>query len=124
MSDKDARELMMSQSISAQVEYGRWLISSLLALHSAAIAGLIYSEKIKQVSPCTVVLFLVGLVLALAAGFIAWLNFKWAYEHYRDNDNKNSRLDASTWAAIACSVGSAGFFVIGVGIVAVQLLGK
>jgi hypothetical protein len=75
---------MQEHSMKVQSEYGRWLVSSLLFLHGAAIGGLLFKTGNNGVPPYLSALwwFVGGIVLALAAGFAAWWNFTFAAQTY------------------------------------------
>jgi hypothetical protein len=64
-------------------DYAKWFISTLLLLHSGAIAALIQrgdfsTQKVPAIA------FGAGILLALFAGMAGWLNLQWASAHYRD----------------------------------------
>lgn len=60
-----------------QSEYGKWLITTLWLVHAGAIAGLIFKNSSPNAPPYLPAIwaFVAGLVLALATGFCAWINF-------------------------------------------------
>jgi hypothetical protein len=75
----------MEHARQLQADYGKWLISSLLFLHSAAIGGLAFKlESLKQVVD-SLWWFVIGILLALLSGLMSWWNFTL-------NDNAMQRL--------------------------------
>lgn len=71
-------------SLKMQGEYGKWLVSSLLFLHGAAIGGLLFKWSGGSAPPYLYALwwFVFGIVFALATGFSAWGNFTFAADLY------------------------------------------
>lgn len=71
------------------VEYAKWLIASLLAIHGGAIYAL---NSLRQAVPFGKETFLIyaaaqnlfAIFLTLLAGFFAWLNLQLAEQCYRD----------------------------------------
>ncbi|MFZ5736057.1 MAG: hypothetical protein ACOY6K_04140 [Pseudomonadota bacterium] len=113
---------MHGRAISAQIDYGKWLISSLLLMHSSAIAGLIFKAGNNGAPPYLYATgwFVFGILLALASGFSAWWNFTFAARQYDHWSNPNMLIDrtkwpsyqlapgiASTlWTSVVCGIGS------------------
>lgn len=111
-------------------EYGRWLVSSLLFLHGAAIGGLLFKSGFNGVPPYLHALwwFVGGIVLAISAGFSAWWNFSTAATiYYRMADYRmlNDRnfwprdhsgfriVTATKWIAVISGVSSVACLVAG-----------
>lgn len=68
-----------------QSEYGRWLVASLLLIHGAAILLPAQNpELMKTVIQATFVWNVTGLLLALACGFAAWVNWTYNAQVYRN----------------------------------------
>ena len=117
-------------SLKMMGDYGRWLISSLLFLHGAAIGGLLFKSGFNGAPPYLNSLwwFVAGIVLAMGAGFAAWLNFSKAAEIYHrwadhrmltnrafwPTDNSGSKVVSWTKRiAILCGIVSVGCLVGG-----------
>jgi hypothetical protein len=110
-------------SLRTLTEYGKWLISSLLFLHGAAIGGLLFKWSGTGPPPYLASLwwFVLGVVFALGAGLSAWWNFTLAaeqYERWADhrmlNDRtywptpkSNSWIDGTRWCAVGAGIGGA-----------------
>ncbi|MGV1859986.1 hypothetical protein [Rhizobium rhizogenes] len=78
---------LREETFKGHVEYGKWLIASLLAVHGGAvfaISGLKGSVKPEQLPGLIdgAALNLTGIFLTLLAGFFAWLNFQFAQATY------------------------------------------
>ena len=57
-------------------DYGRWLIASLLLVHSATVAFLAQNERLaSSVLPMVFGWHVAGLLLALLCGFLVWANW-------------------------------------------------
>jgi hypothetical protein len=83
---------LRAEAHSGHVEYGKWLIASLLAVHGGAIfaiSGLKDSIKPEQISGLidAAAWNLGGIFLTLLAGFGAWLNFQFAHSLYERWEN-------------------------------------
>lgn len=83
----DKMKDLRSDSRKYHVEYGKWLIASLLALHGGSIYILsTLADKGKTftaqalIEPAT--WNMAGIVFILIAGCMAWLNFQFAEQHY------------------------------------------
>jgi hypothetical protein len=63
-------------------EYAKWFISTVLLLHSGAIAALFQSNSIASHSTTAAILG-IGIVLALGSAYVGWLNLQWASGYYR-----------------------------------------
>ncbi|TKB12799.1 MAG: hypothetical protein E5V75_23975 [Mesorhizobium sp.] len=69
----------------AQGEYGRWLIVSLLTIHGAAVLLPAQNpELVKTVLKTTFPWNVVGVLLTLACGFVAWVNWTLLARLYDD----------------------------------------
>ena len=90
-------------SLKMMGEYGRWLISSLLFLHGAAIGGLLFKSGFNQVPPYlnSRWWFVGGIVLAMGAGFAAWFNFSKAAEIYYLRADYRMLTDRTFWPKAA-----------------------
>jgi hypothetical protein len=116
-------------SFIAQIDYGKWLISSLFLMHGSAIAGLAFKASGPTAPPYlfAVSWFVAGIVLALGAGFAAWWNFSFATRQYDDWANPNMLInpanwpstptvrgvEATKWISIACGLLSVACLVAG-----------
>ncbi|WP_139315126.1 hypothetical protein [Mongoliimonas terrestris] len=116
-------------STEAQVGWGRWLVGSLILVHGGALVALSQGERVttammKDGGIC----FAVGIVLALASGFAAWMNFTFSIDLADDwSDPRlvtdatrefsikghNVKLITTLWASALCGVGSVASFAIG-----------
>ncbi|CAN0510468.1 unnamed protein product, partial [Phaeothamnion confervicola] len=57
-----------------QAEYGKWIVVTLLFLHTSAIAGLLYKSQVSE-NRIPIVCFALGSVFAVLTGGSAWVNF-------------------------------------------------
>lgn len=104
-----------------QSEYGKWLISTLLLVHGAAIGGLLSKAPASAPSYLHALWwFIFGIVLALGSGFAAYWNFTFAGQHYLKNsdyrmlndrshwpaDNFGKGITTTMWLAMACGIAS------------------
>ncbi|WLB19361.1 hypothetical protein [Bradyrhizobium japonicum] len=121
---------MRRLSFGAQADYGKWLISSIFVMHGSAIAGLAFKATATGAPPYlkAILWFVVGLVLALAAGFCAWCNFSLAAKQYDKWARPSMVVDRAAWPtelayaagiewtmrlAVLCGMGSVGALVWG-----------
>ena len=83
---KDLRK----ESFRGNVEYGKWLIATMVAVHGGALYAL---NTLRSAAPGlpsdrhSLLLeaaswHVAGIVLVLIAGFMGWLNFGYAAQHY------------------------------------------
>ncbi len=63
-------------------EYAKWFISTLLLLHSGAIAAIVQNGADPRFTRATIILGL-GIALALLAGLAGWINLQLASKYYR-----------------------------------------
>ena len=116
-------------ALRTQMEYGRWLVSTLVLLHSGALAGLLF--KAEALRPDYLVLFwifLAGILFALSSGFATWLNATWGWEQYdkwgrqvlmrpdSSLEDADRRMQASTSFATVFGLMSAVLLPIGAGV--------
>ncbi|MER9461967.1 hypothetical protein NKI80_18875 [Mesorhizobium sp. M0387] len=130
-------DLKESQRATFQIaaEYGRWLIASLLLVHSGALFGLFSllsnpstQQTTLQVFKAPVWCFVIGLLLALLCGFSAWINWSmhasnyqtsarydmlWDPERWVDEPRFARGLDVTNWACIVAGLLSAACIAIG-----------
>lgn len=94
---------MRRLAFGAQVEYGRWLISSIFLMHGSAIAGLAFKAAATGAPPYLLAIswFVAGLVFALASGFAAWWNFSLAAEQYNNWAQPMMMFDRAHWPMAA-----------------------
>ncbi|TIO30413.1 hypothetical protein [Mesorhizobium sp.] len=124
-------DLKESQRATFQIaaDYGRWLIASLLLVHSGALFGLFSllnsfanQPTSLQMYKAPVWCFVAGLLLALASGFCAWINWSmhsfnyrssarydmlWDPEKWVDPPHYVTGLDVTNWGSIVCGLLSA-----------------
>ncbi|WP_413709837.1 hypothetical protein [Rhizobium sp. Rhizsp82] len=125
---KDYKE-MQRATFDVAAQWGRWLLASLLLVHGGALFGLFTFLSDLAGKPdalaqyqWTVWWFVAGIILTLASGMAAWLNWSMHSENYDSWANKamlwdpeqwvgESRyiraLDVTNWAAIILGVLSA-----------------
>jgi hypothetical protein len=121
-----------AETYAGHVEYGKWLIASLLAVHGGAIfaiSGLKDAVKPEQLAGLVnaAAFNLGGVFLTLLAGFGAWLNFQFAntiYERWqtpkllyrgdalpRDNERGAWKVGATLWVSAAVGIAASLCFV-------------
>lgn len=90
---------MMEASLRLNGEYGRWLVTSLLALHTAAIVGLFYKSLVGAPPAYfnAIIWFVLGICFGLATGFVSWLNFSFNFEQYRRWCDYRMLEDGAYW---------------------------
>jgi hypothetical protein len=90
---------MRRLSFGAQADYGKWLISSIFLMHGSAIGGLAFKAAAIGAPPylAAILWFVFGLVLALAAGFLAWLNFSLGADQYDSWAKPAMLFDRTQW---------------------------
>jgi hypothetical protein len=114
---------MQQFAMQMQGEYGKWLISSLLFLHGAAIGGLLFKVTSEHPPAYLSALwwFVAGILLALASGFATWCNFSFVadqFERWADHrmlidrtywpaEQAGNSIDVTRWVAILCGILSA-----------------
>ncbi|QUS39543.1 hypothetical protein RPMA_12375 [Tardiphaga alba] len=86
-------------AFNAQVDHGKWLISSLFLIHGSAIAGLVFRSTTAGAPPylSAVSWFVAGIILALASGFTTWCNFGIAAQQYDEWADPNVLADVKHW---------------------------
>lgn len=80
-----------------QAEYGKWIVSSILVLHSGAIGGLLYKFDLIKGSAGSLWWFVIGIALAIGTGFVAWLNFTFADESAHKMADHRMLNDPNYW---------------------------
>jgi len=116
-----------------QAEYGKWVVATLLFLHTSAIAGLLYKSEASS-HPRALGCFAIGAAFAVITGAAAWINFTAAmfiYDKFCDvrmlvNSDRWPKADevktqhlwscCAMYAAIACALISLIFWVTGAGL--------
>ena len=82
-SRRDVYESLMEArktALDLQGHYGKWLVSSLLLIHGAAIGFIAQSDRLSQkLIPDVFAIAVVGLILALLCGFSTWINWGLSY---------------------------------------------
>lgn len=127
---------MRKESFRAHVEYGNWLIATMVAIHGGALFAL---NAIRNSSPSMSEQSVAGLVSAaswhvggivfiMIAGFMAWLNFqcaaaiydRWAepamlqsLDHWPKDDDQTDPISATLFLAGAAGILSAFCLVTG-----------
>jgi hypothetical protein len=92
-------ERLYEIDLKMQGDYGKWLISSLLFLHSAAIGGLLFKASGVTAPPYLYALwwFVGGIIFALGAGFSAWWNYTFSMEVYAEAADVRMLTDQARW---------------------------
>ncbi|PZV35989.1 hypothetical protein [Mesorhizobium kowhaii] len=135
------RDLKDSQRATFQVaaEWGRWLIASLVLVHSGALFGMFSLLNNAATQPTTlqafkapVWCFVVGLLLAFASGFFAWINWSmhsfnyasqarydmlWDSEKWVDPPHYARGLDITNWGSIVSGLLSALCIAVGAALI-------
>lgn len=76
----------------------KWLIATLVAVHGGAlIATSQLGDKAGPVFAASGIWFLSGLMIAVATGFCAWLNFQFSSLAYRDWADPKMMQDPKFW---------------------------
>jgi hypothetical protein len=98
-------------------DYGKWFISTLLLMHSGALAGLLFKASVGIQSPRdSLWWFVAGIAFAFAAGFASWCNFshkqfdRWAHPRMSEGSlmwPKDPRVTFTAWVAITFGLASA-----------------
>lgn len=116
-------------ALELQGQYGKWLISSLLLANGAAIGYIAGNETLSaKLIPVVFYWPVVGLFLALASGFSAWMNLGLLFDmHYEVNprmlfddkawpdhksDPRNKWVEVTRWSAVLLGIASAACIVI------------
>jgi hypothetical protein len=120
---------MQQLCLSVMSDYGKWLVTSLLILHSGAIAALVYKNVPgSPLAGAVVAPFAIGVVLSLITGFVSWVNFalnaekfeSWADHRMLTNDDfwpgdpRKLGTQLTMYGAILVGVASAACWVWGV----------
>lgn len=129
-----------SRTFELQGQYGRWLISTLVLAHGAAIGFVAQSERLSaKLLPEIGYWSLGGFVLALLCGFSAWAN--WGYHSnfhpnwdIREiilngkipsfNDQINERIRVTHVASLTFGLASAGCLIVSGMCAAIKLSGS
>lgn len=127
---------MRKENLRGNVEYGRWLVATMVAVHGGALYAL---NVIRGTSPTLSpdkLAFLIeaaswhitGIVLIMIAGFMGWLNFgfaaalydRWAnpemlnrLDRWPRNEDKTDPIAATYWLALCAGIGSGFSLVVG-----------
>ncbi|RNC91498.1 MAG: hypothetical protein ED558_16500 [Oricola sp.] len=113
--------------IEANVEYGKWLVASLLFVHVGAVF------VITQTGDQALVIFrqvgayhLVGIVSAFACGFSAWLNFRFLEERYDRHVSPAMTYRRDMWpdwnSEKRDPINATFFFAVGFGILSLLMM--
>lgn len=66
----------MRAAFQLQGDYGKWLVASLLLIHGVSIWFLAESQELaRTILPAVFWWHVIGLLLALTCGFVAWINW-------------------------------------------------
>lgn len=100
---KDYKE-MQRATFDIAAQWGRWLLASLLLIHGGALFGLFtflsdLAEKPQALAQyqSTVWWFVAGMILTLASGLSAWVNWSMHSDNYDAWANKAMLWDPSEW---------------------------
>jgi len=100
---KDLKE-MQRATFDVAAQWGRWLLASLLLVHGGALFGLFTflsslagkPEALAQYQ-WTVWWFVAGIILTLASGLAAWINWNMHSDNYDGWANKPMLWDPTQW---------------------------
>lgn len=112
-------------ALRAQTEFSKWLLASLLFLHTSALGAILF----KTPAPATkaAVYFVIGVVFAIACGFVGWMNYNYLVEltgqqsdprilviddqvaEYKDR----WKIPATFYASVILGLGSIAAWIIG-----------
>jgi len=91
-------------SFSVFAEYGKWLISSLVLIHSGALFGLFSFLDTLASNPAAlgaykfpIWCFVAGLFLALVCGFLAWINWGMHFANAQAEARADMLWDPDRW---------------------------
>jgi hypothetical protein len=115
----------------AQRDYGKWLLSSLLAMNGGAIIGTAAAGEIaKDLFVASVPFFVLGIITAMISGLLTWMNWDRATDLYRDMASPNmlfgpdwepmplpktnKYLERTRFFGIAIGIASAVLLIVGI----------
>jgi hypothetical protein len=120
---------LMEIHFNAQIEWGKWIVASLLFIHGGALVAIVQSEgHAIEMMNAGGIWFVWGLVAALGTGVITWANWTYLTSVYQDWANPNAIVDDASWpalskwgwfvrvtfwAAILIGIASVGFLIYG-----------
>lgn len=100
---RDYKE-MQRATFDVAAQWGRWLLASLLLIHGGALFGLFTFLSDLAAKPealakyqWTVWWFVGGIILTLASGMMAWLNWSMHSDDYDNLANKAMLWDPDQW---------------------------
>ena len=98
----DLMKDMRVRSLQAHVEYGKWLIASMLAIHGGSIYVLNSlksgaSAELLRALEIAAMLNIAGIAAIMLAGFLAWLNFQIAANSYDTAANPEMLYFEDAW---------------------------
>lgn len=98
---------MRRLSFAAQADYGKWLISSIFLMHGSAIGGLAFKTATTGAPSylAAILWFVIGMILALGAGFSAWWNFSLAAQQYDGWAKPAMLFNRERWPSEATKIG-------------------
>lgn len=83
---------------SLAAEYGRWLITTVAAVH---FGGLYLLTNVQKVGTGALLaagwVFVIGLLLILSCGFVTWINWNLHAAIYRDWSDANMLVETEKW---------------------------
>jgi hypothetical protein len=107
-------------------EYAKWFISTLLLLNSGAIAAIF-----QKGAGAKSAVHGLGIMLALGAGLVGWLNLQWASQHFRASAEESlngrpiptlpTKIKVARWLAVSLSILSAALLGFGAILISCQL---
>ncbi len=93
---------MTLKSQDAHLQYGKWLIASLLLVNGGAIIGIArFPGDASNYMKVAGYYFVAGLLLSFAAGFLSWLNFQIAsHVYYNKWANLEMVVNPEKWSPL------------------------
>lgn len=83
---------------SLAAEYGRWLITTVAAVHFGGLYLLTTIEKLGTSARLPAAwVFVIGLMLILLCGFVTWINWNLHAAIYRDWSDANMLVETDRW---------------------------
>lgn len=84
--------------LNAQIEWGKWLVASLLLVHGGALVAIVQNEEHSvTLMKAAGHWFVWGLVAALVTGFITWVNWTVLASIYEDWADPAAIVDDDAW---------------------------
>jgi hypothetical protein len=96
----DQNTKMADKSFDAATTYGKWLVTSILALNTTGLGAVLYRASTGGPGyAVTAFWFLAGIVLALLLGLFSWVNFDQNYREFDRRADYRMLRDRNFWPA-------------------------